>query len=364
MLSGNQEVDKRYQVFVSSTYRDLVEERREVVQALLELDCIPVGMELFPATDDDAWTYIQDVIADCDYYLLIVGGRYGSTDENGISFTEREFDFAASQNVPIIAFLHGQPETLPAECVDMSPGAQKKLERFRRKVEKAKLCKYWSAPKELGGLVSRSYLQLIKRSPREGWVRGRFAASHEQLSELQNLREKVRSLEQAQDSRTSLATLDKATLVQGHDIIRFDFRFCTSHDPARPMESVYAEDFVELSFDAVFAHLAPSLLVPQSLSWIGTSLSSLVSRQLSNEQKPRFWQNPAQLTPSYQVYLNDGIRLTVALHFSALGFIRRIEPPDYVAKEAKPITDTYWTLTADGERRLTEMRVLRRPSAT
>ena len=43
---------KRYQVFVSSTYEDLKEERTEVLHALLELDCIPCGMEYFPATDD------------------------------------------------------------------------------------------------------------------------------------------------------------------------------------------------------------------------------------------------------------------------------------------------------------------------
>jgi hypothetical protein len=41
-------MDRRYHVFVSSTYEDLREERREVMQALLALDCIPTGMELFP----------------------------------------------------------------------------------------------------------------------------------------------------------------------------------------------------------------------------------------------------------------------------------------------------------------------------
>ncbi len=41
-------LDKRYQVFVSSTFSDLEEERQEVMQALLELDCMPAGMELFP----------------------------------------------------------------------------------------------------------------------------------------------------------------------------------------------------------------------------------------------------------------------------------------------------------------------------
>ena len=55
-------MDKRYQVFVSSTYRDLIDERREVIQALLELNCIPAGMELFVAADDDQSALIQVII--------------------------------------------------------------------------------------------------------------------------------------------------------------------------------------------------------------------------------------------------------------------------------------------------------------
>jgi hypothetical protein len=64
------------------------------MQALLELDCIIAGMELFPASNDDQWTLIKRVIDDCDYYLVIIGGRYGSTDAAGISYTEKEYDSA------------------------------------------------------------------------------------------------------------------------------------------------------------------------------------------------------------------------------------------------------------------------------
>ena len=71
-------MEKRYQVFVSSTYTDLLEARQEVMQALLESDCIPAGMELFPAADDDQWTLIKRVIDDCDYCIVIIAGRYGS----------------------------------------------------------------------------------------------------------------------------------------------------------------------------------------------------------------------------------------------------------------------------------------------
>ena len=40
-------MDRKHQVFVSSTYEDLQKERQEVMHVLLELDCIPSGMELF-----------------------------------------------------------------------------------------------------------------------------------------------------------------------------------------------------------------------------------------------------------------------------------------------------------------------------
>jgi hypothetical protein len=52
-------MDKRYQVFVSSTYADLKEERQYVIQALMEMDCIPVGMELFPVADEEQWKFID-----------------------------------------------------------------------------------------------------------------------------------------------------------------------------------------------------------------------------------------------------------------------------------------------------------------
>ncbi len=87
--------EKRYQVFVSSTYEDLQEERQEIMQALLELDCIPSGMELFPAADEDQWTLIKRVIDDCDYFIVVVGGRYGTVSPTtSMSYTQMEYEYA------------------------------------------------------------------------------------------------------------------------------------------------------------------------------------------------------------------------------------------------------------------------------
>lgn len=67
-------MDKRYQVIISSTFRDLVQERQEVLKAVLAIDHMPAGMELFPASDDAAWQLSRDVIDGSDYYVVIIGG--------------------------------------------------------------------------------------------------------------------------------------------------------------------------------------------------------------------------------------------------------------------------------------------------
>lgn len=105
---------KRYQVFVSSTFEDLQEERTKFIQVLLESDCIPVGMELFPASNEEQWSLIKDVINDCDYYLLIIAGRYGSTNGDGKSYTQMEYEYAKEIGKPIIAFIHKNPDDIPS----------------------------------------------------------------------------------------------------------------------------------------------------------------------------------------------------------------------------------------------------------
>src|SRR5713226_5081393 len=120
-------MNKRYQVFVSSTYEDLHEERREVMQALLALDCIPTGMELFPAADDDSWTHIERFIAGCDYYVVIVSGRYGSKGPAGKSYTEMEYDHAVKAGIPVLAFLHKDPGMIRADKTEATDAGKAAL---------------------------------------------------------------------------------------------------------------------------------------------------------------------------------------------------------------------------------------------
>jgi hypothetical protein len=169
--------EQRHQVFVSSTYVDLIEERSEVMQALLELECMPAGLEHGPAANDTQWDWIRRVIDESDYYLVIVGGRYGSVSKDtGLSFTEMEYRYALETGKPVIGFLVDDPSRLPSKLVEQKPAGLRKLEAFRDLI-KSRLCKFYSSPADLGAKVSRSLTQFRKQHPRPGWIRADAVAA-------------------------------------------------------------------------------------------------------------------------------------------------------------------------------------------
>lgn len=129
-------MDKRYQIFLSSTYQDLQEERLEVLKVILELDCFPCSMEYFPAANEEVWEFIKDLINECDYYIIIIAGKYGSTDGKGVSYTQKEYEYALSKNIPIISFVHNDVNALPYENVESDKIALEKLNSFREQVQK------------------------------------------------------------------------------------------------------------------------------------------------------------------------------------------------------------------------------------
>jgi len=128
----------KYQVFISSTYNDLIKAREKIIETILRLYHFPVGMEMFSADDDEQWDVIKDTIDISDYYIIIIGHRYGSETSEGISYTEKEYDYAKKKNIPILAFIQRREvATKPDERED-DPSKMKKLNALLRKQQKAK----------------------------------------------------------------------------------------------------------------------------------------------------------------------------------------------------------------------------------
>jgi len=196
-------MEKKYTVFVSSTYRDLLEQRKAVANTILELEHIPVGMELFSAADEPSWEIIRQQLDISDYLVLLVAHRYGS-ELGGVGFVELEYDYATKHEIPVVAFFqNGAGWDL--QFTD-SREMKSKLDAFKEKVRASHQVVEWSAAADLGVRVMAGLVKQIRRTPRVGWIRANQAASPEVLEEVVRLSEENARLREASndDSRFSL----------------------------------------------------------------------------------------------------------------------------------------------------------------
>jgi hypothetical protein len=177
---------KKYQIFISSTYHDLREEREQVIKAILEMGHIPVGMEMFSAADDEQWKIIARQIDESDYYILICAHRYGSVAADQISYTEKEYDYAALNGIPVLGFVIDDEAPWPKSKQDEDLKKIEKLTDFKKKV-KNRLVHFWRNKDDLHSKVSISLIKATTAYPRTGWARADEIQGPEVTRELSRL---------------------------------------------------------------------------------------------------------------------------------------------------------------------------------
>ncbi len=162
-------MDRRYQIFISSTYKDLIEERQKVTQAILKLYHFPIGMEMFHADNEEQWIQIKNTIDMSDYYILIVG-RYCGTmiEEEGISYTEKEYNYAISKEIPVLSFIISDEAKKESYGVETNK-QQRALKKFVKKVKKLP-CEFWDTPDELAYQVASTLSIKFRENNRNGWM--------------------------------------------------------------------------------------------------------------------------------------------------------------------------------------------------
>lgn len=174
-------MNKKLQIFVSSTYTDLIEERQVAVEAILDAGHIPAGMELFKAGKSQMKT-IQKWIDESDIYMLILGGRYGSIEEDsGLSYTELEYRYALSKNMPVFAIILDDSFLFTKAASDGKDAIFEKdnIDKYElfKKYVKTKIVKFIKNIDQIS-IVIHSHTNEISNDPEYnliGWVRGNVA---------------------------------------------------------------------------------------------------------------------------------------------------------------------------------------------
>ncbi|CAH3278318.1 hypothetical protein AI2602V1_1767 [Citrobacter freundii] len=335
-------MDKRYQVFVSSTFTDLEEERKHVIQTLMEMDCIPAGMELFPAIDEGQWEFIKKVIDDCDYYLLIIGGRYGSVAEDGLSYTEKEFDYAVSKGLRVVVLVHENPENLPLAKSEKDTELREKLTAFIDKASTNRLRKTWATAKDLPGLVALSMSKTMKTYPAIGWVRANLTSSETDLRaivDLQKENEWLKSeLKKATSTRSQSLDLDLADF---DDV--FDFN-CQSNFPRGQYTTGGTKIWsVSMKWKDIFHAISPYL----TRYYAESNVSSIIAQ--------RAQQVSDKGGTSAKVSSQD--LKTIGVQLKAYGLIKI----EYL-KTTDGSMNIFWSLTESGETEMLKTRTIKKQS--
>ena len=327
---------KRYQVFVSSTYVDLKEERAKVIQTIMELDCIPAGMEIFPAIDEEQFNFIKRIIDDCDYYLLIIGGRYGTVAEDGLSYTEKEYNYAIEKGIRVLALIHSNPEEIPLGKSEGNNKLRDKLEKFKTLVSTNRLVKSWRSADELPGLVALSLSKTIKTYPAVGWIRANTIVNPEILQELneqrklnEELREKLERAsvnDENKEELNNLAGLDDEFTVHG----------TYSYSKTSP-------NWVKkITWRDLFASISPYLIEHPSDETVRKTLSFDIHKSV--KQPPE--SHPIIESQNFQ---------TIKLQLQALGLIDL----DYT-KTLQGGMGLFWSLTQKGTQVMMDIRSVKK----
>ncbi len=315
----------KYQIFVSSTFEDLKEERSQVIRAILEMGHIPVGMEMFSAADEEQWKIIARQIDESDYYVVIVGHRYGSVT-GGVSYTEKEYDYAVGRNVPVLGFIVDSSVEPLAKNVEKEADKIAALSSFQLKV-KDRPVGFWRTADDLHGKVSIALMKAFHTNPRPGWTRTTGNVGPEVTQELSRLSRENADLREQLNSEKRTEESDRRKHLQS----RIDTLKAVTTTLYLREEGAKTWDIeVKTNLFKIFKDLAPEMMVEISVEGASSYLG------LVNKKSPA-----VKLTSKAPVPYNFVRDLLADL--ASLGLV---EP----SKKKHPVADktSYWSLSDEG----------------
>lgn len=291
--------NKKYQIFVSSTYEDLKDERKAILESISTMGHLPVGMELFVASDEEQFEYIKRVIDNCDYYVLILGGRYGSISPiTKKSYTEMEYEYACSKEIPVLVFPYKNIENIPADKKDKD---LTNISEFINRASNGRMCKFWETKDGLILNIMTSLLKSFEEKPQRGWIRPDEFDNSELLGEINNLRKennelkvKIRELETAlKPAVENIADMDEM----------FELHYLYINSAG---SSSYSK--IAVSWNDIFSYIGPQLISAVSAG----SLKYKIDKSFVNKYTEYNYK---------EVYLNSDDAQTIKIQLLSYGLI-------------------------------------------
>lgn len=151
-------------VYVSSTFEDLQECRKQVLLTLRRTGHEDVAMEYYVAGDQrPAEKCLQDVAA-CDVYIGVFAWRYGwvPPDDNieQRSITEMEYREAVRTGKTCLIFLLHEDAPWPRKFIDRDP---ERIETLRDELSQKRLCSFFNSVQDISSAVGLAIYEWAKQ---------------------------------------------------------------------------------------------------------------------------------------------------------------------------------------------------------
>jgi tetratricopeptide (TPR) repeat protein len=144
-------------VFISSTYKDLIDYRAAAIRAVEGTNYQASKMEVFGARPDEPLDACLKEVEESDFFIGIYAHRYGYVPASSeISITEMEYVHARKLGKTIYCFVideENQP-WLP-KFIEGEPGASK-LKDFKRRIQTDHVCAFFTTSQDLGMKVANA----------------------------------------------------------------------------------------------------------------------------------------------------------------------------------------------------------------
>jgi Domain of unknown function (DUF4062) len=341
--------NKRYQVFVSSTQADLRDEREAIINSLTKIGYIAVGMEQFPATDEEQMDYIRPVIDESDYYIVVIKGKYGSIGADGVSYTEKEFRYAVETKKPALAFLYAELKALRVAETDDDPDKLRKLKAFRSELEQKRIVNYWLTSDELVSRVKDSLNDLVRRRPAVGWIRGDQALDPDVYRERDELRKQVDNLNQR---LTDLHVDASNFLAHGDDELDIHYSIevhrYSEDDKYRYIKTDSLIDSVIFkSCDEIIVAIRDELYIHPAEIEIKNSIAKFIAKEIEIDRATHRDTLGIMTQDRPYIILSDEMTKRLRHHFEALGLITGVMI-NYTNADDEPANGLCWRLTDKG----------------
>jgi len=151
-------------VFVASTWEDLKNERKDVLESLQQFNFQHVNMEYFGADPRKPIEKCLEEVKTAHVFVGIIGHRYGTIlNTTGKSYTQMEYEEARKSDIPCLIYIRNDEIPIPPKYFEKNPNSIKKLDNFKSLLQKSHTPAFFKNSNDLAIQVNADLTALMQK---------------------------------------------------------------------------------------------------------------------------------------------------------------------------------------------------------